>query len=295
MAINFAHIAGRLLRRTLRLATPFFGTEIPVLTYHSIDHSGSLLSVAPATLRSQLARLRAEKWRSLSIAEYAVQISTTASEPRTLLITFDDGYRNFAEHALPLLTEFGFKATIFVPVDYVGKQPLWLERDRKMTLPLLDEVGMSAEDRRALEVNTIALLRDPLMDWPELRELAGAGFDIQSHSCAHHFLTTLPPAQVTDDLIRSRKTLEDRLGRPVQAIAYPYGASNPEVAAAARDAGFDLGFVSDHGPCDARSMMLWRAGVSGQLNPPELITLLRTWPLYPRLRHLVRRARRSVS
>ena len=48
-----------------------------------------------------------------------------------------DGYRNFREHALPLLTEFGFKATIFVPVDYVGKRPLWLERDLALTRPLI--------------------------------------------------------------------------------------------------------------------------------------------------------------
>jgi len=294
MSADFAHVAGRMLRRSLRLATPFFGSEIPVLTYHSIDHSGSLLSVAPATLRSHLERLRAEQWRSLSIAEYAARAGSAAPEPRTLLITFDDGYRNFGEHALPLLTEFGFKATVFVPVDYVGKRPLWLERDWALTGPLLDQVGMSTRDRRALEASSAALLRDPLMDWPELRSLIDAGFDIQSHSSAHYFLTKIPPAQVSEDLIRSRRILEDRLGQRVVALAYPYGASNTNIATAAREAGFDLGFVSDHGPRDARRMMLWRGGVSGRLTPPELISVLRSWPLYPRLRHFLR-PNRSLS
>jgi peptidoglycan/xylan/chitin deacetylase (PgdA/CDA1 family) len=294
MSADFAHIAGRMLRRSLRLAAPFFGSEIPVLTYHSIDHSGSLLSVAPATLRSHLERLRAERWRSLSIAEYAAQAGSATPEPRTLLITFDDGYRNFGERALPLLTEFGFKATVFVPVDFVGKRPLWLERDWALTGPLLDQVGMSSRDRRALEASSTALLRDPLMDWSELRGLIDAGFDIQSHSSAHYFLTKIPPAQVSEDLIRSRRILEDRLGRPVLALAYPYGASNTNIATAAREAGFDLGFVSDHGPRDSRRMMLWRGGVSGRLTPPELISVLRSWPLYPRLRHLLR-PNRSLS
>jgi peptidoglycan/xylan/chitin deacetylase (PgdA/CDA1 family) len=96
---------------------------------------------------------------------------------------------------------------------------------------------------------------------------------------------------LTEDLTRSRKVLEDRLGIAVPAIAYPYGVSNLEVAAAARDAGFEIGFVSDHGPRDAQRMMSWRGGVSGQSTPPELISLLLSWPLYPRLRHLLRRAR----
>jgi peptidoglycan/xylan/chitin deacetylase (PgdA/CDA1 family) len=272
----------------LRFAAPFLETEIPVLTYHSVDETGSLLSTTPAALRAQLARLRAEHWRSLSIAEYAAKAGTTDLEPRTLLITFDDGYRNFGELALPLLAEFGFRATLFVPVDYVGKRPLWLERDRTLTRPLLDNVGVSDEERRTLEISTTELLTQPLMDWPELRSISRAGIDIQSHGAAHYFLTTLPPELVADDLVRSRKTLEDQLGLPVGAIAYPYGDSNPDVAAAAHDAGFDIGFVTDHGPRDTRRMMCWRCGVSGRLTPPELVSLLRSWPLYPRLRHLAR-------
>jgi hypothetical protein len=106
------------------------------------------LSVAPATLRSQLAQLRAEKWRSLSIAEYAAQAGTAAPEPRTLLITFDDGYRNFREHALPLLTEFGFKATIFT--RRLRRQAAALARTGPGADPAAARrVGMSSEDRRA--------------------------------------------------------------------------------------------------------------------------------------------------
>src|SRR5215813_7158656 len=97
MSLGFRQMAGRIVRRSLRYAAPFVDSEIPVLTYHSIDESGSLLSVAPSVLRAQLARLRAENWRSLSIAEYAAWDGKASPKPRTVLITFDDGYRNFAE------------------------------------------------------------------------------------------------------------------------------------------------------------------------------------------------------
>ena len=288
MPVEFRKFAGSILRQSLRLAAPFKGNEIPVLTYHSIDESGSLLSIAPAALRRQLAALRDENWRSLSISEYLARVNGGVREPRTLLITFDDGYRNFAEHGLPLLKEFGFTATLFVPVDFIGKPPLWLQRDEALTRPLLQQVRLSPEERRRLEFSTSALMREPLMDWSELRELINAGCDIQSHGFGHYFLTELPAVRLADDLVRSRETLEERLGLPVRAIAYPYGASNSTVAAAARAAGFDVGFVSDHGPRDDLRMMSWRGGVSGRLPQSELIAILRTWPLYPRLRQLVR-------
>lgn len=279
---------GRLLRRSLGLAAPFMRTEIPVLTYHSIDNTGSLLSVTAGVLRSQLAALRAADWRSLTIGQYAAQLQGAPRDGRSLLITFDDGYRNFADQAAPILAEFGFTATVFVAVDYVGQRPLWLLRDAEMTERLLDEVGMTRPDRHAIRLSAKALLQDPLMDWDALRGLVAAGFDVQSHSAGHHFLTSLPPAALAEDLLRSRLTLEDRLGCAVPAIAYPYGASSPEVACAARAAGFDLGFIADHRPRDADGMMVWRGGVSGQLTPPELLSVMRCWPLYPRLRAWLR-------
>ncbi len=291
MALDLMQTAGRVLRHSLRFAAPFVGTEVPVLTYHSIDTTGSLLSVHPDMFRAQIARLKAENWRSLSIAEYLDQVGAVKPEPRTVLITFDDGYRNFAQYGAPLMAEFGFTATVFVPIDFVGKRPLWLERDREVTGPLLNKVGMSGEERRALKICTTLLLRDTLMDWAELRDLTQAGFDIQSHGSAHFMLTKLSPADVAADISRSRLVLEDRLGAPVATIAYPYGEANGHVAAAARASGFDIGFVTDYGPRDAQRMMSWRGGVSDRHNPTELISLLRSWPLYPKLRHMVRRAR----
>ena len=288
---GLARLKGRVWRRSLGLAAPFVRSEIPVLTYHSIDDSGSLLSVSAQTLRSQLAVLRSEGWRSLSIHEYGVLAAAGRVEPRTFLITFDDGYRNFLQQAAPALSDFGFIATVFVPVSFIGQRPLWLKRDVPRMQQLLNEVGMTRAERDRLIASTNALLDDDLMDWQELRSLGAAGFDVQSHSAGHHFLTGLSPDELAADLRHSREALEANLCCPAPAIAYPYGASNVAVAEAARAAGFTIGFIADHGPREIRGLMEWRAGVSDQMSPHELLAMLRCWPLYPRLRAWWRRGR----
>jgi len=288
MRLRLRRAAGGLFRRSLRLAKPFVRPELPVLTYHSVDDTPSLLSVSPAMFEAQLAHLKADGWRSLSLADY---LAATPERPegRAVLITFDDGYRNFRDRALPLLRQFGFTATLFVPVEYVGRLPLWLEHKRAEAKLLLDQLGLPGLERRRLDDAMAGLALDPLLDWSELRDVVAAGIDVQSHGADHSFLTQLTPERISADLSRSRAVLEDRLGKPVQAVAYPYGACNTQVAALARQAGFSAGFVSDYGPRDRTGMMRWRAGISSITTPVELASMMLSWPLYPRLRCLARR------
>ena len=288
------HILGRVMRRSLLLVAPFTRSEIPVLTYHSIDGSRSPISVTPDEFRTQLASLRDGGWRGLSMDEYVATAGIVHPQPRTLLITFDDGYRNFVEYAVPLLREYGFPATMFVPVDYVGRRPTWLERDCRLTLDLLDHVRFADDDRRALARCTEMLLRDELLGWDDLRALLAENIDVQSHSAGHHFMTQLTPDEATDDLRRSRIEIERQLGVSVSAVAYPYGDANEKVGRSATEAGFKVGFVSDHGPRDEMRMMSWRGGVSGKTAPVELSSMLRSWPLYPRLRYFLRRTQRAA-
>lgn len=277
-----------MLRRALGLATPLVRSEIPVLTYHSIDDTGSLISIDEPRFRAQLVALRDDGWRSLTIAEYGALAEAGRVEPRTVLITFDDGYRNFAERAAPALRDHGLTATVFVAADHVGRHPLWLGRDQSRTAQLLDLVRMTSAERATLLAVTDTLQRDPLMDWPDLRDLVSAGFDVQSHSAAHEFLTCLAPAALVADLRRSRTVLEDRLGCPVPAIAYPYGEADAAVAAVAQEAGFTIGFIADHGLRETRRVMEWRAGIGGDMIPGEVVSMLRSWPLYPRVRAWLR-------
>jgi peptidoglycan/xylan/chitin deacetylase (PgdA/CDA1 family) len=132
-----------------------------------------------------------------------------------VLITFDDGYGDLAEHAVPTLRRHGFGAVIFVVADEIGGVNRW------------DGVLGYGTQR--------------LMAAAELRDAAASGIEIGAHSRSHAELPTLSEAQLADELDGSRDRLARLLDRPITAFAYPYGLSNPTVEAAAA-ARFALSF-----------------------------------------------------
>lgn len=283
-----SRVSGRALGGMLRRFGALFPAQIPVLTYHSVDKTGSFLSVEPDELREHLVALQAEQWRSLSIAEYRLLSAAKTTRERTVLITFDDGYPSFYEQALPLLGEFGIKATVFVCTDFVGQKPGWMTRDAELVRALSRRLGFDACARARLGEAMQGLQRQPLMGWGELRELNRAGIDVQSHGATHHFMTTLAEPELADNLMRSRCVLEEQLGLPVRAIAYPYGDCSQRVAQAAARAGFDIGFVTDDRLSPGGALMRCRTGIGAGVSPARLRLMLSTWPIYPRLRSLAR-------
>jgi peptidoglycan/xylan/chitin deacetylase (PgdA/CDA1 family) len=122
--------------------------------------------------------------------------------PGALALTFDDGHRNFLDRALPLLVQFRMPATMFVVSGYCGHKP-------------------------------------GALTWSEVREIAAAGIHVGAHSVTHRDLTTLSAAEVQVEMRGSQAHIEDRLGRPVRAFAYPYGRSNTHVRGQASEI-FDL-------------------------------------------------------
>ena len=181
---------------------------LPVLTFHAIDEVRSPVSTTPASLREYLASLAAQGWQTLTIDE-ALQGHARGGWPaRAVLLTFDDGYCSVLEHAAPLVAEYGFTATVFVPSGLVG----------------------GTMRRYGAPAGTAAA---PLLDWPQLKTLSAAGWTIGSHSRTHAMLTALPLGEAERELMESKDTIEDRVGRPVDACAYPYGATNRGVEAIA--------------------------------------------------------------
>jgi peptidoglycan/xylan/chitin deacetylase (PgdA/CDA1 family) len=170
-----------------------------ILTYHSIDESGSVISVAPAVFREQMRYL----------AECRVPVTSldkVLQTPGAVAITFDDGFRNVAEHALPVLSSYGFPATIFVVTGYVGRRNDWPSQPSRR-IPVLE-----------------------LMDARELREAARANIHIGAHTVNHPFLTQLPEPDIERELSVSRSAIEDLAGSEASAFAYPYGDTNGHVS-----------------------------------------------------------------
>jgi peptidoglycan/xylan/chitin deacetylase (PgdA/CDA1 family) len=178
-----------------------------ILTYHSIDSSGSPVSVPEETFAAHAAFLASGRVRVLPLAD----LPSAPDHEDAVALTFDDGFRNFATHAQPLLQERALPATIFVVSDVVGGSNAWGGR----------------------EVPGIPTL--PLMDWPDLHAARDAGFEIGAHTRSHPWLTTLSPAQLEDETAGCVERLRAELGQRPDRFAYPYGDVNESVARVARD------------------------------------------------------------
>lgn len=194
--------------------------DVLVLCYHACSPSWeSALSVSPDNLRWQIGHLLERGWEATTFAEAALEPRSR----RTLAVTFDDGFASVERHALPVLEQLGVPATLFVPTAFPGSgEPLrWPGIEQWLDGP------------RAGELESLT--------WDGVRELAARGWEIGSHSHSHARLTLLPDDRLARELTESRRLLTAELERPCRTIAYPYGATDARVAAAAADAGYLAG------------------------------------------------------
>lgn len=188
-----------------------------ILCYHSVHPHAPFRSATPELFRDHLDWL-AEHCAVLTARELAQSHTTGAplTKPQVAL-TFDDGYRDNYEHALPLLRERGLRATFFLTAGFIERDPAVRVRVEKLASP-----------------------PEPL-SWPQAREMAAAGMEIAAHTYSHPNLAQLGPGELHNELTRTRRLMEDRLGRSVAGFAYPYGKRRhytPEVVAAVRAAGY---------------------------------------------------------
>jgi peptidoglycan/xylan/chitin deacetylase (PgdA/CDA1 family) len=188
---------------------------LPVLMYHSVSAVGGPLrdlAVPPKRLAEQLGALSAAGYRLVGLSEALDLLAAGTTDP-IVAVTFDDGYRDFLAEGVPALDRAGARATLYASVAHLGGYAGWL--------------GGSAP------------AFGPMLTWSELAEVADAGVEIGSHSLIHHPLDVLPPAQLREEIVRSRDELEQRLQRPVRSFAYPHGYNGRRVRDAVAAAGHD--------------------------------------------------------
>ncbi|MEE8450752.1 MAG: polysaccharide deacetylase family protein [Thermoguttaceae bacterium] len=191
---------------------------VPIFCYHSIDDSGSLLSVSPSMFRRQMAYLKERGYRTMALGRLCQDLEDNRPLPRkTVVLTFDDGYRNNYEQVMPILQEFGFTGTVFVVTGHVGGRMDWNKT------PGVPDLQMAS--------------------WEELRAMADAGLDIQAHTKTHPNLCRLTPEAAREEIGDSKEELENRLGKPVTLFAYPYGEHNSRIEQIVERLGF-LGAVT---------------------------------------------------
>jgi peptidoglycan/xylan/chitin deacetylase (PgdA/CDA1 family) len=194
--------------------------RIPVLMYHEVtplDAKASRFALPLSAFEEQLRWLAQAGYETISAVEWANAIRAGRPAPeKSVLITFDDAYVDFAEHAWPALRRNGFWATLYAPAGCIGKEPGWR--------------GAQKGQR--------------IMDARTLRTLADDGCEIGSHAMTHRHLTNIGPEDMLEEAFDSRKILEDMSGQAVETVAYPYGYSDTAVRSAFVMAGYRGGFCA---------------------------------------------------
>ncbi|MGH7822007.1 MAG: polysaccharide deacetylase family protein [Candidatus Binatia bacterium] len=267
--------------------------------------------VAPETFERHLEWL-AEYFRVLPLREIAARLAQGKSlPPGACAITFDDGWRDNHDFALPALAGRGLPATIFVVTDRVGTggafwpdevcrrmaglsssarrallAPLGVPPHGEPAAALLAHLkGLSDEARGRFVDRLRAESRDPgalareLMDWSELDRVARAGIDIEAHGASHAILTLAPPAEAERELRSARERLRERGHGRHALLAYPSGAYDEAVKQLARGAGYSAAFTTQTGLASSTSdaMAIPRIGLHDDVSRTRL-EFLRTVP-----------------
>lgn len=206
-------------RATLQASLLWHHELVAILCYHSVDAAWEEpIAVSPEAFERDCRWLNRSR-RVVSTSELAAALMRGKRARREVAVTFDDGFADFYDQALPTLRRYNVRATLFV----VAKT-------------LQDGEGGATWLRPRVEVPPRTLSLE------QVREAVEQGVEIGSHSWAHHDLRTLSEEECRRDLSRSKEMLEDLLGRPVPLLAYPYGFHAPHVRRAAEAAGYDAAF-----------------------------------------------------
>jgi peptidoglycan/xylan/chitin deacetylase (PgdA/CDA1 family) len=188
---------------------------VPILCYHNLgSQSKGRLTLAASQFEQQMRYLKAEGYRVISLSEFIEWMQGRQQLPkRSVVLTFDDGYRAFREFAYPILKELGFTATLFVYTDYVG-------------------AGRNA------------------LSWDDLKALAAEGFEVHAHSKTHGDLRRAAgesdaqyARRMQLELAEPLKLFQRYLGRSSERLAYPYGRTDDDVVTKVKEYGYVAAFT----------------------------------------------------
>ncbi len=187
---------------------------MPILTYHMVEPRFDLAitRVSPRRFAQQIGLAKELGFTFHTLHEY-LQNPT----PKSIALTFDDGYASVCEHAFPILRAQAIPATVFVIAGYVGQFDDW-------------------------DVN-FGRIRFPHMDWRQLQELASCGWEIETHGLYHNDLRKIGNRACLGELQLSKQLLEERLRCKVRYISFPFGNVDLPLIENCRLVGYEGGVV----------------------------------------------------
>ena len=240
---------GTVARRILHLLCAGLAPRRPrVLLYHGVDASRSPIAIARETFAAQMAWLARKGYASWPASVYVRALREGTPLPRRLVvITFDDGYRNNLDVALPEMERHGLVATCFVVTGDLGGPPRWEGRDAERIKALTDRVwaGRSVAERAEISASVHSTLAEPLGSLASWTAASSRGFELASHTKSHRFCDQEPAAVVEAEIVSARAELRAVGATGAELLAWPYGATNPTACAIARELGVQGAFAAE--------------------------------------------------
>ena len=181
--------------------------RVPILAYHQVAECGGPTGyawrVTPAAFEAQMRWLAEGGYQVLSLGAFLRDRDEGRLRPRSVVLTFDDGFRGVLLHAYPVLKRYGFPATLFLATGSMGQAEF----------PWVRHWLLGDEDPQEYR---------PL-SWDEIRGLDSTVVELGSHTVSHPHLGRLPPKKMEEELTESRRQIETETGQAVRFLAYPGG------------------------------------------------------------------------
>jgi len=172
---------------------PHLPNEVPLVRYYDVD---------PASFEKQLKYLKDNNYVVIGLSYLAEALEQNIMlPPKSVIINFDDGWRNQYKYAFPLLKKYGYTATFFLPSDMIN--------------------------------------HGYFMTWDQVREMNGAGMEIGGHTRTHPYLPNVNnQADLENEIIGGKSAIETQIGHTIDVFAYPFGHYNDNIISVVKKAGF---------------------------------------------------------
>lgn len=211
--------------------------KVPILMYHFIannpnpsDKARDTLSVSPDRFEQQMEYLSKNGYTPIDLNRlFGIFSGQSLAPSKPVVLTFDDGYQDFYTIVYPILRKYNFTAVSFIPTGLIGG--------------------------------------GYYMSWPQIKEIHNSGLvDFEAHAVTHANLLKLNSERIKQELVDSKNALQSQLSKPINFIAYPYGASNDLVRRLAQEVGFVGGLGTWYGKASVNSTNMPRIRITGGMS-----------------------------